>query len=228
MVTAQRTWAITGPTSGIGHATALALVPHGRIVLVGRSPERLERVQAEIVDAGGQAQCVVADMADVASVRGAADELAGLGLDGILMNAGVRLDDGHTTAAGLNATMATNFLGPFALTEALAPRLADGAHLVYTVSAAENPARVPALMAGFRGGRWLSAEDALHGRWAPGGSRRPGFDAYATSKQALLASVLEFARETPRLRFDAVEPGIIPSTGLEGMAPPVQIGRAHV
>jgi hypothetical protein len=41
-----------------------------------------------------------------------------------------------------------------------------------------------------------------------------GMDAYATSKQAGLATVLEFARETPRLRFSAIEPGFTPGTGL--------------
>jgi hypothetical protein len=39
-------------------------------------------------------------------------------------------------------------------------------------------------------------------------------DAYATSKQAILAAAMVFARETPRLHFDAVEPGFTPATGL--------------
>ena len=47
-----------------------------------------------------------------------------------------------------------------------------------------------------------------------GGSTHPGFDAYATSKQCNLATVLAFARETPRLRFNAVEPGFSPATNL--------------
>jgi hypothetical protein len=42
----------------------------------------------------------------------------------------------------------------------------------------------------------------------------PGSDAYATSRQCNLATVLEFARENPRLRFNAVEPGFNPGTGL--------------
>jgi hypothetical protein len=42
----------------------------------------------------------------------------------------------------------------------------------------------------------------------------PGADAYATSKQCTLAAALAFARETPRLRFNAVEPGFSPETGL--------------
>ena len=41
-----------------------------------------------------------------------------------------------------------------------------------------------------------------------------GLDAYATSKQAILAAALAFARETPRLHFNAVEPGVNPTTAL--------------
>jgi len=41
-----------------------------------------------------------------------------------------------------------------------------------------------------------------------------GADAYATAKQANLATALAFARETPRLRFNAVEPGFSPGTDL--------------
>jgi hypothetical protein len=42
----------------------------------------------------------------------------------------------------------------------------------------------------------------------------PGADAYATSKQCTLATALEFARETPRLHVNAIEPGFMPGTGL--------------
>lgn len=69
------------------------------------------------------------------------------------------------------------------------------------------------MIAGFRGGRYISAEASSRGDWAPGGSSKPGLDAYATSKQCELATALVFARETPRLRFNAVEPGFNPSTG---------------
>ncbi len=39
----------------------------------------------------------------------------------------------------------------------------------------------------------------------------------ATSKQCLLAAAMTFARETSRLRFNAIEPGINPGTGLGGV-----------
>ena len=52
---------------------------------------------------------------------------------------------------------------------------------------------------------------------------RPGLDAYATSKQGNLATVLAFARETPRLRFNAVEPGFSPGSGLSRDAGPLLV-----
>ena len=69
---------------------------------------------------------------------------------------------------------------------------------------------------GFRGARYISAEASARGEWKPGGSKIPGADAYATSKQCNFATVMVFARETPRLHFNAVEPGIILATGLGG------------
>jgi NAD(P)-dependent dehydrogenase (short-subunit alcohol dehydrogenase family) len=108
----------------------------------------------------------------------------------------------------------TNHLGPFALTEALMPHLPDGANVVFVVSAVEDPERKPAVAAGFRGGRYICAAASARGEWIPGGAKRTGLDAYATSKQAILAAAMAFARETPRLNFNAVEPGLTPSTAL--------------
>jgi NAD(P)-dependent dehydrogenase (short-subunit alcohol dehydrogenase family) len=111
-------------------------------------------------------------------------------------------------------TFATNHLGPFALTEALVPHLPDCANVVFTASAVENPEHKPAKAFGFRGGRYISAEASARGEWEPGGSKQPGADAYATSKQAILAAALAFARVTPRLHFNADEPGVNPATAL--------------
>jgi NAD(P)-dependent dehydrogenase (short-subunit alcohol dehydrogenase family) len=119
-------------------------------------------------------------------------------------------------ARGWDMSYATNHLGPFVLTEALMPHLPDGANVVFVVSAVEDPQRKPAVSAGFRGGRYISAEASARGEWKPGGSAKPGFDAYATSKQAILAAALAFAREIPRLHIGAIEPGFNPTTGLGG------------
>lgn len=109
---------------------------------------------------------------------------------------------------------ATNHLGPFALTEALVPHLPDGTSVLFVASGVEDPERKPAVAAGFRGARYISAEASARGEWTPGGSTLPGADAYATSKQCILATAIEFARENPRLSMNAVEPGFTPNTGL--------------
>ena len=212
----EMAYIVTGPTSGFGRRTALELARHGTVVLVGRDPSKVDDVQKAIEHNGGNAVSVVCDLSDLASVRHAAAQIIELGLPiaGLLNNAGIAQTRPTTNAAGWDMTFATNHLGPFALTEALVPHLPDGAQVVFICSGAEDPERKPAVIAGFRGGRYISAEASARGEWAPGGSKLPGGDAYATSKQCNLATVLVFAREVPRLRFNAVEPGFSPGTNL--------------
>lgn len=227
----SQAYIVTGPTSGIGRRTALLLAKYGTVVLVGRDRAKLDKLQRLIERKGQHATSVVCDLSDIASVRRASDEIVALKLPiaGLLNNAGVMQMRPTKTARGVDMTFATNHLGPFALTEALIPHLADGTNVVFVVSAVEDPERKPAKAAGFRGGRYKSAEASARGEWAPGGAKQPGFDAYATSKQALLAATLAFARETPRLRFNAVEPGLNPTTGLGGdMGPIVRFLQSYV
>jgi len=160
---------------------------------------------------------VVCDLSDLASVRRAAAEIVALHLPvvGLLNNAGIMQMRPTTNALGWDMTFATNHLGPFALTEALVPHLPDGANVVFVASAVEDPERKPAKAVGFRGARYISADASARGEWQqPGGSKMPGADAYATSKQCNLATMMVFARETPRLHFNAVEPGVNLATGL--------------
>jgi len=178
---------------------------------------KLDEVQRSIEQKGQHAVSVVCDLSDPASVARAAAEIIALHLPiaGLLNNAGIGGQMRPTkNAMGWDMTFATNHLGPFGLTEALVPHLPDGANVVFVASGVEDPERKLAKAAGFRGGRYISAEASARGEWKPGGATRPGFDAYATSKQANLATAMAFARETPRLRFNALEPGFTPNTGL--------------
>jgi NAD(P)-dependent dehydrogenase (short-subunit alcohol dehydrogenase family) len=212
----RKAYIITGPTSGIGRATAFELAKRGKVVLVGRDKAKLDEVQRAIEKNGQQAVSVVCDLSEPASVRRAVADIIALHLEivGLLNNAGIRQVMPTKNALGWDMTFATNHLGPFALTEALLPHLANGGNVVFVASAVEDPERKPAKAVGFRGGRYISAEASARGEWKPGGSKQPGFDAYATSKQAVLASTMALARESPRLHFNAVEPGLTPATGL--------------
>jgi NAD(P)-dependent dehydrogenase (short-subunit alcohol dehydrogenase family) len=199
-----------------GHATALELAKHGTVVLVGRDRGKLAEVRKAIERKRRHAVSVVCDLSDLSSVRRAAAEIIALNLPivGLLNNAGIMQMRPAKNARGWDMTFATNYLGPFALTELLLPHLPDGANVVFVASAVENPEHKPAKAAGFRGGRYISVEASARGEWKPGGAKRPGSDAYATSKQAILAMAMAFSRETPRLQFNAVEPGLNPTTAL--------------
>ncbi len=217
-LTDRKAYIITGPTSGIGRATALEMAKHGQIILVGRDPRKLNELERKIEQEGGLAVSVVCDLSNIVSVHRAAAEIIALKLPiaGLLNNAGIMQLRPTKNALGWDMSFVTNHLGPFALTEELVPSLPNGANVVFIVSAVEDPERKPAVAAGFRGGRYISAEASARGEWKPGGAKRPGFDAYATSKQAILAAAMAFARETPRLHFSAIEPGLNLTTGLGG------------
>jgi NAD(P)-dependent dehydrogenase (short-subunit alcohol dehydrogenase family) len=212
----RKTYIITGPTSGIGKLATFELAKHGSVILVGRDREKLDELRKAIQQKGQQAISIVCDLSDISSVRNAAKEIIALNLpiSGLLNNAGIMQMRGAKNARGWDITFATNYFGPFVLTEELIPYLLDGAHVAFVASGVEDPGRKPAKAAGFRGGRFISIEASARGEWIPGGSKMAGADAYATSKQCILAATLAFARETPRLRFNAIEPGFTPNTGL--------------
>ncbi|HSZ25459.1 MAG TPA: SDR family NAD(P)-dependent oxidoreductase, partial [Cytophagaceae bacterium] len=214
----DKAYIITGPTSGIGHATALELAKQGTVILVGRSREKLQQLEMLIKQTGHNAVSVVCDVSDITSVKKAAKKILEfkLPIAGLLNNAGIMPQKATKNAQGWDMTFATNHLGAFALTEALTPHLPDGANVVFIASAIEDPERKPAKVMGMKGGRYISAEASTHGEWKDGGSKMLGIDAYATSKQCILASAMAFARENPRLHFNAVEPGITRGTNLGG------------
>jgi NAD(P)-dependent dehydrogenase (short-subunit alcohol dehydrogenase family) len=214
----MKVYVITGPTSGIGLATAMELAKHGMVILVGRNQEKLNKVQHDIVQTGQKALSVICDLSDIISVRRAAKQIIDLGLPiaGVLNNAGIMAQKPKKSAQGWDMSYATNHLGPFAFTEALAPHLPDGANVLFVASAIEDPERKPVKMMGLKGARYISAEASARGEWQTPGSKMPGMDAYSTTKQCILVAAMALAREIPRLHINAVEPGITSGTNLGG------------
>jgi NAD(P)-dependent dehydrogenase (short-subunit alcohol dehydrogenase family) len=132
----RKGYIITGPTSGIGRATALELAKHGTVVLVGRDRKKLDEVQKVIEKRGQHAVSVVCNLSHIAGVKNAAREITELHLPivGLINNAGIYQIHATKNALGWDMTFATNHLGPFALTEAIIPHLPDGANVVLVCS----------------------------------------------------------------------------------------------
>jgi NAD(P)-dependent dehydrogenase (short-subunit alcohol dehydrogenase family) len=83
---------VTGAGSGIGKATALRLAKGGaRVAVLSRTDEEIRATRDEIVEAGGQAMAVAADISDPDGMRAAVDRImADWGrLDIVVANAGI-------------------------------------------------------------------------------------------------------------------------------------------
>jgi NAD(P)-dependent dehydrogenase (short-subunit alcohol dehydrogenase family) len=136
-----KTVVITGASSGIGLAAAEALATEGaELVLVCRNPERAKDAKAQVARAAGgtRPRVVIADLADQAQIRMAADGLrASLDhVDVLINNAGAIFAKRELTVDGIEKTFAVNHLAPFLLTNLLTDLLAaaDAARVVAVVS----------------------------------------------------------------------------------------------
>ncbi|MCR6484565.1 SDR family oxidoreductase [Amycolatopsis sp. OK19-0408] len=120
---------VTGGTSGIGRATAVALAGLGaHVVLSGRDAERGAEVVARIRASGGKADFVAAELTDAASARALAARAreAGGPIDVLVNNAGIfpTGSTSDTEEADFDRVYATNVKVPFFLTAELAPEMA--------------------------------------------------------------------------------------------------------
>ena len=147
-----KTVVVTGGNSGIGFETAAALCEMGARVLVtarnadkGRAAVGRIAARGEAAGKGGGAQLVVFDLADLASVRRGAEEILEQAprLDVLVNNAGLVLSERAETVDGLEATFATNHLGPFLFTNLLLERIGASvpARIVNVASTAHGTAR---------------------------------------------------------------------------------------
>ena len=108
---------VTGATSGIGRATALAFAREGaRLFALGRRRQRLEELAGE---ASGQIEPVVVDVCDRAALRAAVGEVAAGGLDVLVNNAGVAFAEPllGVTEAHWDQTLETNLTAVFVATQ---------------------------------------------------------------------------------------------------------------
>jgi retinol dehydrogenase 12 len=185
---------VTGPSSGIGRATAIGLGRQGaHVIAAGRSADRVGPVLDDIAAEGGNAEYLELDLASMSSVRAAARRFAesGRALSILVNNAGIGVNHRGLTEDGFEVHFGINHVGHFLLTREL-------------LSVFEPRARV------------VSLASAVHYR-ANGIDfarvRRPtaliGLTEYAVSKLANVLFIRELARRHRELGAYAVHPGLV-------------------
>jgi len=191
---------VTGSNTGIGRVTAIELARAGaRVWLACRSRDKTQPVVDEITAAGGKAEFLALDLADLAAVRAAAAAFLALDvpLHLLVNNAGLAGQRG-ITVDNFELTFGVNHLGPFLFTNLLLDRLKRSApaRIVNVASRAHTRAD------GFDWSR-------LH---------RPtrtvtGFAEYGVSKLANVLFTAELARRTAGTGVTtyALHPGVIAS-----------------
>ena len=130
---------ITGGTSGIGLATAEALIAKGaKVFITGRRTDRLVTALEKLRAGGG---CVEGLAADVATEQGRKFTLMGCidalgGLDVLINNAGGvkagRLED--TTEAEIAAMVTVDLLAPMLLTRSALPQLRTSGGMIVNIT----------------------------------------------------------------------------------------------
>ena len=174
---------ITGATSGIGHAAAIALARQGAAVhFLARDQGRADRARHAIAAASGSPQVSygLADLEDPGTVRAfARDFRATHGrLDVLIHNAGAIHRQFRTDAAGTELTVLGQVITPFLLTRLMMPALLAAA-----------PSRVIAVSSG---GMYTQRLDPATLQMPAAGYR--GVTAYARAKRAQVALSREWAR----------------------------------
>lgn len=127
---------ITGANSGLGLESAKALAAHGaQVVMAARNPQKLSQAAASVTG-GLPPRQLALDLADLASVRRAAQELSDSvgSIHVLLNNAGVMAPPLQRTKDGFESQIGVNHLGHFALTGLLLPLLGQPGTRVVNVS----------------------------------------------------------------------------------------------
>lgn len=116
-----RTFIVTGANSGLGEATTRALAEHGaRVIMACRNASKAEAVARRIP---GDVAVRPLDLADLSSVRGFANVTDDF--DVLVNNAGIMAVPKARTTDGFESQFGTNFLGHFALTGLLLPKISS-------------------------------------------------------------------------------------------------------
>ncbi len=192
-----KTCVVTGGTSGIGKATAVALARLGaQVVLVGRDRGRGEAAVAEVAAVStSPPRLEIADLASMGQVRELGARLSALDrIDVLVNNAGLMAGQRRVTPDGFEHVFAVNHLAPFLLTNLLLGKLA-----------ADAPARVVTVASDAHAAARLDLDDPhLEHGW-------DSWRAYANSKLANILFTTELARrlDGAKVTANCAHPGMV-------------------
>ena len=198
---------LTGGTSGLGKAATRQLLECGATVaIVGRDADRNAEAAAELGHTD-RLHTFQADVGDLDDVRRLAGEAAALfpKLDVLVHNAGALTDERHETTDGIEATVASQVVGPFLLTALLLDELRAAA-----------PARVLTMSSG---GMYTVALEAERIEMPPGDYQ--GAKQYALAKRAQVTLNEMWPERLPDadIHFHAVHPGWADTPGVQASLP---------
>ncbi len=192
---------ITGATNGIGLETARCLAEkNATVVLVGRNPEKTQRVVDELRQSTGSPNLdfLLADLSLMSEVRKLASDFQSRydRLDVLINNAGGVFGRREVTSEGLELTFALNHLSYFLLT-----------HLLLDTLKASAPARIVNLASEAHRNTQLDF-DNLQGE-----KGYMGFRNYGRSKLMNIMFTIALARRVncAEVTVNAVHPGFINS-----------------
>lgn len=201
---------LTGPTSGLGLSAARTFAALGAsLVLVGRDRARTEaaRDSLPVIDATARHSVALADMADMAQVRAAADSiLAERGaIDVLVHNAGALSAQRQVAPSGLETTVAAQVVGPFLLTSLLLDALRSAC-----------PGRVVTVSSGGMYATGLAVENLQMGE-----SEYRGAEQYARAKRAQVTLTEMWAERWggPDVVFHSAHPGWADTPGVRTSLP---------
>ena len=143
---------VTGATSGIGHACAIAFAEAGaKVVCVGRKEDALEEVKQKIREIGSEALTIKADVSredEVESaVRRAVDVYGGID---VLVNAAGHISSGtieHTSLVAWDEMMNVNARAAFVLMQKAVPSLIERRGNIVNVSSVTGLRAFPGVLA---------------------------------------------------------------------------------
>jgi len=186
---------ISGATGAIGSATASVLAHRGaRVVLIARPSERLDALVERLGGIDNRISSVPVDLSSMSSVRSAARAINREGgrVDALINMAAVFVRRWQKTADGFELMLATNYFGPFLLTNLLRDRLLSGGRVITVTAPSTTRVDMERLFS-------KESFDALH--------------TFGATKALDLMVTFELARRAMRwdVRANAFHPGLVRS-----------------